>query len=51
VAEGGGDLAGLAEIEAFEGLVDQQRGLGRQEADGKKDTLSLAFGERADGLM
>ena len=42
------NVARLAQVEPFEGLVDQQRRLGGQQADAQQDALSLAFGERAD---
>ena len=50
-AQGGGNVARLAQVEALERLVDEQRRLGRQQADGQQDALALAFRERADGLV
>src|SRR4051812_34919647 len=50
-AQGGGDVAGLAEIEAVEGLVDEEGRLRRKESDGKQGALSLSFGKFAERLL
>src|SRR5260370_29794090 len=45
-----GNLATLPQVESLEGLVDEQRRLGREQADAEKRALALAFRERANGL-
>jgi hypothetical protein len=50
LAEGGGDVAGLAEVEAFERFIDEEGGLTRQKADGEESAFALAFRECAEAL-
>src|SRR5579883_1081804 len=47
--QGGGDLARLPQVEAFEWLVDQQRGLWRQQTDAEHRALALPLGQGGDG--
>ena len=44
------DIAGLAQVETLERLVDQQGGLGREQSDAEQGALALAFGKGADRL-
>ena len=44
------DVAGLAQVEAFERLVNQKRWLTGEQADGKQGALALSFRKRADCL-